>query len=171
MIFNKLSRTMRMVNDQQLPATMNGSRDHCEVLGTIRFVCSSKEFMSKNHDIGNRKKSDARSSVSSHVNNTPGWKGCAILGCLLFMILYWMIPEWLNHELSALRNSSIRPIAATLLMRRIYWIRSAGIALGSVCIFFAVRNYCSARSFRKSICKSGGININYFNRLLAKLID
>jgi hypothetical protein len=78
-----------------------------------------------------------------------------------------MIPSWLNHELSTLHNSTIRPIAETLFMRRIHWIQLAGIALGSIFIFFAIRNYFS----NQSISKGSGSNINFFSRLFAKLID
>lgn len=141
-------------------------------INTMQDVCIAlKKCMPQNHDIKIRKKSDARPSERLHVTNTPGWKGYVILGCLLFMIFYWAIPAWLNHELSTLQNSTIRPIAETLFMRRIYWIQSAGIALGSLCIFFAMHNYFSARFIKKSISKSGGGNISYFNRLFAKLID
>ena len=127
--------------------------------------------MPQNHDIKIRKKSDARSSEHLHVTNTPGWKGYVMLGCLLLMIFYWIIPAWLNYELSTLQNSTIRPIAETLFMRRIYWIESAGIALGSICIFFAAHNYFSSRSIKTTTSKNGRGNISYFNRLLAKLMD
>ena len=172
MILDKLSRTMRMVNNQQLPVAISCAHDDCEVLSAVRALSIAlKEFMPQNHDISNRKKSDARSSERLHVTNTPGWKGYVILGCLLFMIFYWMIPAWLNHELSTLQHSSIRPIAETLFIRRIYWIQLAGVALSSLCIFFAMRNYFSKRAIRKSIGNSGGGNINFFSRLIAKLID
>lgn len=138
----------------------------------MRDVCRTlKKRMPQNHDIKIRKKSDARTSERMHITNRRGWKGYVILGCLLLMIFYWLIPAWLNHELSTLQNSTIRPIAETLFMRRIYWIESAGIALGSICIFFGMHNYFSSRAIKKSISKSGEGNISYFNRLFAKLID
>lgn len=135
---------------------MSCTQDDWKVLSTTRALYMAlKEFMPQNHDIKNREKSDARPSVNLHVTNTPGWKGYVILGCLLFMILYWMIPAWLNHELITLQNSSIRPIAETLLMRRICWIQSTGMALGAICIFFAMRNYFSTHCIRKTIGNSG----------------
>lgn len=172
MILHKRCRIMRVVNDQQSPVTISCTQDDWEVLSAIRALYMAlKEFMPQNHDIKNREKSDAWPSVNLHITDTPGWKGYIILGCLLFMILYWIIPAWFNHELSTLQNSSMRPIAETLLMRRIYWIQSAGMALGSIFIFFAVRNYFSTRSIRKTIGNIGRCNINYFSQLIAKLID
>ncbi len=47
----------------------------------------------------------------------------------------------------------------------------AGIALGLLCIFFAMHNYFSSQAIKKTIGKSGRCNINYFSRLIAKLID
>ena len=123
--------------------------------------------MSQSHDRKNLKISDELSSGSLHITNVLSWRGYIFLGSLLFMIFYWMIPAWLNRELSTLQNSAIRPIAEALLMRRIHWIQLAGIALGSACTFFAIRNYF----FMRSISKSSGSNINFFSRLFAKLID
>jgi len=123
--------------------------------------------MTKSHDRKNRKISEKLSSDNSRITNIFTWKGYIFLGSLLFMIFYWMIPAWLNNELSTLQNSTIRPIAEALFMRRIHWIQLAGIAFSSICILFAIRNYL----LNRSIIKSGASNINFFSRLFAKLID
>ena len=127
--------------------------------------------MTKSHDRKNRKISEKLSSDNSHITNIFTWKGYIFLGSLLFMIFYWMIPAWLNNELCTLQNSSIRPIAEALFMRRIHWIQLAGIALGSICTIFAIRNYFFTRSIRKSSSESKGDNINFFSRLFTNLID
>jgi hypothetical protein len=123
--------------------------------------------MTKCHDQCQRKIPDELAPVHSRITNVLSWKGYICLGSLLFIVFFWMIPVWLNHELSTLQYSTVRPIAETLFMRRSHWIQSAGIALGSICIFLAVRNYLSTRS----VSKSGGSNIRFFSRLFAKLID
>jgi hypothetical protein len=122
--------------------------------------------MTQSHIHKDLKISDARSSENYPIANTLSCRGYILLGILLFMIFYWMIPDWLNHELITLQNNAIRPIAETLFVRRIYWIQLAGIALGLICAFFAIRNYLLTRS----ISKSGG-NFKFFNRLCAKIID
>ena len=123
--------------------------------------------MPQSHVQKNRKTSDAPSSEHLPIANTLCWRRYLLLGSLLFMIFYWMIPAWLNHELSTLQNSTLRPIAEALFMRRIYWIQLAGIALGSICIVFAIRNYFSARS----ISSNGRNNTTYLSRLFDKLTD
>jgi hypothetical protein len=105
--------------------------------------------MPQSHVQKNRKTSDALSSENLPIANTLRWRRYIFLGSLLFMIFDWMIPAWLNHELSTLQNSTLRPIAEALFMRRIHWIQLAGIALGSICIVFAIRNYFSARSISR----------------------
>lgn len=127
--------------------------------------------MTQSRDQKNRKAPDAPSSEGSPIANPLSWRRYIFLGFMLFMIFYCLIPVWLNHELSTLQNGTTRPIAETLFMRRIYWIKLAGIALGSICIVFAIRNYFFMRSFKRSISASGGSNINFFTRLFAKLID
>lgn len=123
--------------------------------------------MPQSHVQKNRKTSDALSSENLPIANTLRWRRYIFLGSLLFMIFDWMIPAWLNHELSTLQNSTLRPIAEALFMRRIHWIQLAGIALGSICIVFAIRNYFSARS----ISRIGRKNTTYLSRLFAKLTD
>jgi hypothetical protein len=123
--------------------------------------------MPQSHAQKNRKTADTLSSENLPTANILSWRGYILLGSLLFMIFYCMIPEWLNHELSTLQNSTLRPIAETLFMRRIYWIQLAGIALGLICIVFAIRNYFSARS----ISSNGRSNTTYLSRLFAKLTD
>jgi len=138
---------------------------------TRALYIASKEFMPENHDRKNRGISDELSSESLHVTNIASWKRYICLGTLLFMIFYWMIPAWLNHELSALQDSTIRPIAKILFIRRIYWIQLAGIVFGSICIAFAIHNYFSYRSIKRSINKNSGNNINFLSRLFARLLD
>ena len=112
-----------------------------------------------------------RSPENSGLTNILSWRGYFFLGSLLLMIFCWMIPSWLNYELNTLQNSTMRPIAETLFMRRIDWIQSAGIVLGSICMFLAIINYFFNRSFKKSHGTRGGSNINFFSRLITKIID
>lgn len=123
--------------------------------------------MAQSHDRNHRKISDELVPEHSRITNLLTWKGYIFIGSLLFIVFYWMIPAWLNQELSTLQNSTARPIAEALFMRRIDWIRSAGILFGLICIFFATRNYLSTRS----VSKCCGCNIRFFSRLFSKLID
>jgi len=106
--------------------------------------------MTLSHNHKNRNTPDALSSEHLPVASTLSWKGYIVIGSLLFMVFYWIIPAWLNHELSTLQNSTIRPIAEALLMRHIHWMQLAGIALSAICTFFAIHNYYATRAVSKS---------------------
>lgn len=93
------------------------------------------------------------------------WKLYILLGILLSIIFYWIIPTWLNDALGTFQHSTARPIAAALFARRIYWIQLAGVILGFGCILFAIRNYLTLKTLDKSC------NHTFLNRLFAKLID
>jgi hypothetical protein len=127
--------------------------------------------MANRHKQKDQKISGDRSPENSGLTNILSWKGYFLLGSLLLMIFCWMIPSWLNYELNTLQNSTMRPIAEALFMRRIDWIQSAGIVLGSICMFLAIINYFFNRSFRKLHGTRGGSNINFFSRLITKFID
>jgi len=136
MISHHISRKIFVVNCQLIVSYKISDERYPHSISSITVLyIVLKEFMTQSHDRKNMKISDALSSENSHITYIFTWRGYIFLGSLLFMIFYWMIPSWLNHELSTLHNSTIRPIAETLFMRRIHWIQLAGIALGSIFIF------------------------------------
>lgn len=123
---------------------------------------------SRNH--ANQKFSDTLISENLRIVHIFSWKSYIFLGALLFAIFYCLVPAWLNHQLIAIHSSTIRPIAETLFVRRIHWIQLTGISLGLICISLAIRNYFVTRSIKRSISIRSKSNINFFSRLLAKLM-
>jgi len=116
-----------------------------------------------------RKRSMAGEMLSdtSYVANRLSWKGAAILGAVLFVIFYWLLPAWLNHQLNSLQGSMLRPLVEAVFAKRIHWVQWLGIALGLICAFFAVRNYFA---FQR-IGRDGERDVSFFSRLLARLLD
>jgi hypothetical protein len=126
--------------------------------------------MPQSPDHKSRKISVAVSADNLRDTNIFTWQAYILVGSLLFMTFYWLVPAWLNHELSTLHHGTVRPIAETLFMRRIHWIQLAGIALGAICIVFAIHNYFSTRLIRRSISRCAGSNTNFICRLFVKLM-
>ncbi len=80
-------------------------------------------------------------SDTSYIANRLSWVGSAILGLVLFVVFYWLLPMWINHQLNSLQGNMIRPIMEAVFARRIHWVQWLGIALALICAFLSVRNY------------------------------
>ena len=117
-----------------------------------------------------RKKRSLASEVISdttYIANRLSWIGCIILGIFSFTLFYWLIPIWLNEQLSSLQGNPYKPIVEVIFARRIHWVQWIGIALGLICLFFAMRNYYSSQR----LDWSGERNVGFLSRLLARFID
>lgn len=116
-----------------------------------------------------RKRSMAGETLAdaAFIANRLSWKGAAILGLVLFVIFYWALPAWINHQLSTLQNNMFRPMIDAVFSRRVHWVQWLGIALALVCSFFAVRNYFAS----ERLCRYGERNVSFFSRLLARWLD
>lgn len=116
-----------------------------------------------------RKRSMAGEMLSdtSYVANRLSWKGAAILGVVLFVIFYWLLPAWLNNQLNSLQGNMFRPMVEAVFAKRIHWVQWLGIALVLICAFFAIRNYLA---FQR-LGSGGERNVSFFSRLLARWLD
>lgn len=116
-----------------------------------------------------RKPSSASQVVGdvAQVANRRSWREVLLLGAVLFVLFYWIIPALLHHWLGTLRQGTIKPIIDVLLGRRIHWFEWVGIALGSVCVFFALRNYIAGHRLSRTGEQAAG----FWGRLLARWLD
>jgi hypothetical protein len=104
---------------------------------------------------------------TTYIANRLSWQGAAFFGVILFVIFYWLLPEWINLKLSSLQSNTLRPAFEAIFARRAHWLQWLGIALGLICAFFAIRNYFTPqhldyRSARK---------VSFLSRLLARWLD
>ncbi|MBI2305904.1 MAG: hypothetical protein HYU78_01245 [Rhodocyclales bacterium] len=105
---------------------------------------------------------------TSHIANRLSWKGAAVFGIVLFAVFYWLLPMWLRHQFdSLLQGNMFRPMIAVVLGKRIHWIQWAGIALGLVCGFYALRNFFVARRLGTDAER----NVGFLGRVLARWLD
>lgn len=116
-----------------------------------------------------RKRSIAGETLAetTFIANRLSWKGAAILGLLLFVIFYWLLPIWINNRLSLLQKNMFRPMVETIFAPQVHWVQWLDIALVLVCTFFAVRNYFVS----ERLDRYGEHNVNFFSRLLARWLD
>lgn len=107
------------------------------------------------------------SAQTTHVANRLSWKGAVVLGVALFIVFYWLVPAWINHQLNSLQSNPYRPILEAAFARRVHWVQWLGITLGLVCGFFALRNYFGAQPLGRNAER----NVGFFSRLLARWLD
>lgn len=118
---------------------------------------------------GYRRRSTANSVVRNTVEvaNILPWWGAAILSLTLFVLFYWILPQWLQSKLNDLQGNMFRPMIEGLFDRRMHWSQWLGITIGLVGLFFAVRNYFVVRGMDKSDLWGVG----WLARLFAKFLN
>lgn len=104
---------------------------------------------------------------TAFIANRLSWKSAGILGVVQFVVFYWLLPAWINHQLDSLQNNMFRPIVEAVFARRVHWLQWFAIALALVCMFFAVRNYFVS----ERLGRYGESSISFFSRLLARWLD
>lgn len=116
-----------------------------------------------------RKRSTAGEMLAdtSYVANRLSWKGAAILGTVLFVVFYWLVPAWINHQLDSLQSNLFRPLIEGVFARRVHWVQWLGVALGLICGFYAIRNYFVSQR----LGRYGERNVSFFSRLFARWLE
>ena len=104
---------------------------------------------------------------TTHTANRMSWKGCLVLGAILFTIFYWLLPGWVDglaaNQTASPFNAAFEPIIG----RRLRMFRIIGIASGLICVFFAFRNYYT----RRQMGRGGKVATGFLARLLARSLD
>ena len=104
---------------------------------------------------------------TSYIANRLPYKWTAVLGAVLFILFYWVVPAWITQHLETLQGNMFRPLVESLLSRRMHWSQWLGIALGLVCAFFAVRNYF----LMEQLDRRGERNVSFISRIIARLLE
>lgn len=103
-------------------------------------------------------------------NRLPWW-GAALMGVVMFLLLYWIFPAWIHWQWqqSPPRVSSAAPwgLIQESFERRVRWMQYLGIVLGVIGTIFAAKNYIWPRQ----LSRSGQQGIGFFSRLLGRFLD
>lgn len=131
----------------------------------VTLIVRAHEPMPRRHI---RKRSSAArvAGEASALANRLSWKGAALLGVVLFVVFYWLLPAWLRSNLNPAPTSALRPVVEYVVGRRIYWSQILGIALALVCAFYAVHNYFSSRR----LGHQGQRGVGMLSRILARIL-
>jgi drug/metabolite transporter (DMT)-like permease len=100
-------------------------------------------------------------------NRLPWW-GAAIMGAMLFIVFYVLLPAWLEHLfVTNASQSPYRLLIKQIFEHRIHWVEYLGIVLGLIGVFFAVKNYF----FTQPLSKHGETGVGILSRILGRLLD
>lgn len=123
--------------------------------------------MSKRRYRRNRSMAGSLLSDTAYIANRFSWQGAVILGVVQFVVFYWLLPEWINHQLDSLKGNMFRPMVEAVFARRVHWSQWLAIALALICGFFAVRNYIGAGQLDRYSERQVG----FISRLMARWFD
>ncbi|WLQ13307.1 hypothetical protein O5O45_26650 [Hahella aquimaris] len=106
-------------------------------------------------------------SDATHVGARLPWWGALLMGAILFVSLYFIMPFWLVSKLEAMSGNIYQPMLQAVFGKRIHWFEWAGIACGLVGLYYGVRNYTllSRPSYQERNA------IGFFARFISRLID
>ena len=114
-----------------------------------------------------RRRSSSVVSDAAAISARRSWKIALLLGVLMFVVFYFILPAWITSLLSEREGSGSYPFVEEVLSRRLHWIEWIGIACGLVGLFFAIRNYYLGKTAN---WKERGL-VAFFAKWFAKNID
>ncbi|GGP73967.1 hypothetical protein GCM10009347_42740 [Shewanella algicola] len=101
-------------------------------------------------------------SDSAFIGSRLPWWGALLFGLVTFVLLYFIIPSWLEAKIAADAGSRIYPALEALFGRRIHIFEWLGIVCGLIGLFFCVRNYL--------VIEKGSVRERGIVVMLAKLL-
>ncbi|PKD39546.1 hypothetical protein CWO84_14835 [Methylomonas sp. Kb3] len=106
-------------------------------------------------------------SDTAYIANRFSWQGTVILGVVQFIVFYWLLPAWINHQLDSLQGNMFRPMVEVIFAKRVHWLQWLAMALALICGFFAIRNYFAVGQ----LDRYGERQVGFISRLLARWFD
>ena len=104
---------------------------------------------------------------AARVGNRASWKTSLVLGAVLFVVLYWMVPAWMTSWVEAHQSGAHRSIISTVLFQRIHLLKWLAVAVALLFAYFAARAYAG----QKSHARSGERGASFLARFLARLFN
>lgn len=113
-----------------------------------------------------RHKTNLVAQTVSAANRTRWWIA-GLIGVLLFAVFYWGLPLFIESVYHYLDGNPYQPIIQRFIMGRIHWVQWIGIALGLIGLFFAVRNFFTA----KRLSGQQERDVGFVGKTAARLLD
>jgi predicted MFS family arabinose efflux permease len=105
---------------------------------------------------------------SVQMGNRLPWWGAALMGLLLFLVFYWLLPLWLQSLLESTgKDNPLITMLQQVFERRIHWVEYLGIVFGLIGLFFTIKNYF----FTFRITKHGEAGVGFFARIFGRFFN
>src|SRR5688572_5274142 len=114
---------------------------------------------------GRYRRRRASSSIvadTAFVANRLPWQWTLVFGGFLFAAFYWGLPAYMAWHLESIENKIVRAMLESVFGRRGHRAEWVGIALGLICLFFAVWNAWMDYRFHRT----GERNVGLLSRIL-----
>lgn len=56
----------------------------------------------------------------SHIANRMPWQGCIVLGAILFVVFYYLLPIYIENTLAGLKSEIMKPVFEIIFRRRLH---------------------------------------------------
>jgi hypothetical protein len=106
-------------------------------------------------------------SDTARTANRISWHGALVLGLVQFVVFYWLLPDWIKHQLDSLQGNMFRPLIEAVFARRVHWFQWLAISLALICGFFAVHNFFAT----DRLDRYGERKVSLFSRLFSRWFD
>jgi hypothetical protein len=114
-----------------------------------------------------RRKRSSITADTAFIANRLSSTGALVLGFISFVIFYWLLPAWINHQLASLDGNQFRPVVAAIFEHKIHWLHRLGGILALICLIIAVYKVF----IEVNLSKQGERNITFLSRLIHRLIS
>ena len=104
---------------------------------------------------------------AARVGNRSSWKTSLVLGAVLFILLYWVIPAWMISWAEAHQSGAHRSIISTVLFQRVHLLKWLAVAVALLFCYFAARKYAGQTIHTRA----GERDASFLARLLARLFN
>ena len=90
-----------------------------------------------------------------------------VLGAVIFVVFFWLVPAWLTTWVEARQSGTFRPVVEAILGRRIHWFKWLAVAIALLFVYFAARDYLGLQRHTRSAERDAGL----LARLIARLLS
>lgn len=95
------------------------------------------------------------------------WQYALLLGCILFVLFYFILPAWFTLILQEQKDNIFFPVLETVFARKLHWLQWIGITTGLIGLYFAFRNYL----YENAAIKEEASLISLIAKLLGKWMN
>lgn len=112
---------------------------HLDQIRIHKLFCFDGYLMGRRYRRKNSGAEIIRDSV--YIASKLPWQWAFIFGFFLFILFYFLVPEYLNSRLHERTSPSMFSLLEIIFGRRIHWFQWLGVTCGLIGLYFSIRNY------------------------------